>query len=132
MGFWLARRWLLVHVKMYVAGLGTPDPCNLIRDCLHSHLFDPRSVSYSDVMLQIDIAHQKLSELAKDTPALRRQHLLDLCKAADDRGDSACSTIILEILTREQERKNGIGLITPLDHHKEAIPLQSVFNLAQL
>jgi hypothetical protein len=47
----------------------------------------------------------KISELAKDDPALRRQHLLDLHKAADDRGDSACSIIILEILTREHERK---------------------------
>ena len=27
-GFWLARRWLLACVKMYVTGLGTPDPCN--------------------------------------------------------------------------------------------------------
>ncbi len=31
-GFWLARHWLLVHVKMYLTGIGTPDPCNLIRD----------------------------------------------------------------------------------------------------
>ncbi len=104
-GFWLARRWLLAHMKMYVAGLGTPDPHNLIRDCLHSHHFEPRSVSHSDVMIQIKIAYQKLSELAKDTPALCGQHLLDLRKAVDDRGDSARSTIILEILTHEQERK---------------------------
>jgi hypothetical protein len=102
-GFWLARRWLLARVKMYVAGLGALDPCSLIRDCLRSCHFDPRSVSHSDVMIQIEIAHQKLSELAKDAPALHCQHLLDLRKAVDDRGDSACSTIILEILTREQE-----------------------------
>jgi hypothetical protein len=95
-GFWLAWRWLLARVKMFVAELGTPDPCNLIGDCLRSHLFDPRSVSHSNVMIQIEIAHQKLSELAKDTPALCHQHLLDLLKAADDRGDSACSTIILD------------------------------------
>ncbi len=36
---------------------------------------------------------------------LRPQHLLDLRNAADDRGHSVCSGIILEILTREQERK---------------------------
>jgi DNA-binding Xre family transcriptional regulator len=77
----------------------------LIRDCLRSHLFDPRTVSYSNVMIQIEITHKKLSELAKDAPTLRCQHLLDLCKAVDDRGDTAWSTIILEILTREQERK---------------------------
>ena len=104
-GFWLARHWLLAHVKMNVTGLGTPDPHNLIRDCLRSHLFDPRSVSYNDAMIQIEITHKKLSELAKDAPALRCQHLLDLRKAVDDRGDAAWSTIILEILTREQERK---------------------------
>jgi hypothetical protein len=104
-GFWLAWCWLLVCVKMYLAGIGTPDPCNLIRDCMRSRLFDPRRVSHSDVMIQIEIAHQKLSELAKDAPALCRQHLLGLRKDADDRGNFACSTIILEILTREHERK---------------------------
>jgi hypothetical protein len=103
--FWLTWRWLLVRIQRYIAGIGTPDPCNLIRDCMRSLLFDPRSVPHSNFMIQIEIAYQKLSELAKDAPALCRQHLLDLCKAADDRGDSARSTIILEILTREQERK---------------------------
>ncbi len=104
-GFWLARRWLLARGKMYVTGLGTLDPWNLIRDCLRSHLFDPRSVSYSNVMIQIEITYKKLSELAKDAPTLCRQHLPNLRKAADDRGDAAWSTIILEILTWEQERK---------------------------
>ena len=103
-GFWLVRCWVLVRVKMYVTGLGTPDPHNLIPDCLRSHLFDPRSVSHSNAMIQIEITHKKLSALAKDAPTLRRQHLLNLCKAADDRGDAAWSTIILEIRTREQER----------------------------
>ncbi len=51
------------------------------------------------------ITHKKLSELAKDAPTLHCQHLFDLRKAADDRGDTARSTIILEILTREQEKK---------------------------
>ena len=101
----MARRWLLARVKMYVTGLGTPDPCNLIHDCLHSHHFDPRIISYSNVMIQIEITPKKLSELAKDAPALHCQHLLDLHKAMDDRGDAARSTIILEILTQEQERK---------------------------
>ena len=127
-GFWLARRWLLARVKTYVTGLGTPDPCNLIRDCLRSHLFDPRTVSYSDVMIQIEITHKKLSELAKDAPTLCRQHLLDLRKAADDRGDTARSTIILEILTREQEQKSGIRLIIQLGHHGEVIHFQSASN----
>jgi hypothetical protein len=100
-GFWLARWWLLARVKTYVTELGTPDPHNLICDCLRSHLFDPRTVSYSDVMIHIENTHRKLSDLAKDAPTLCCQHLLDLCKAADDRGDAARSSIILELLTRE-------------------------------
>jgi hypothetical protein len=87
-GFWLSRRWLLARVKVYVMGLGPPNPCNLIRDCLRLHLFDPRCVSYSNVMIHTKIVHHKLLELAKDAPALRCQHLLDLQKAADERGDS--------------------------------------------
>ncbi len=68
-------------------------------------MFDPRHVSHSDVHIQIEIAHHKLSELAKDAPALRRQHLLDIRKAAEDRGDFNRSAIILEIHAREQEQK---------------------------
>ncbi len=56
-------------------------------------------------MIQIEIAHRRLSELAKDAPALRCQHLLDLQKAADDWGDFVWLGIILEILTQEQEWK---------------------------
>jgi hypothetical protein len=104
-GFWLSRRWLLAQVKVYVMGLAPPHPHNLIRVCLRSHLFDPRSVSHSDVMIQIEIAHCKLSELAKDAPALRCQHLLDIQKSAEDWSDSIRSAIKIEILTREQERK---------------------------
>ncbi len=64
-GFWLSRRWLLARVKVFVMGLGPPDPRNLIRDCLRAHMFDPRHVSHSDVLIQIEIAHHKLAELAK-------------------------------------------------------------------
>jgi hypothetical protein len=56
-------------------------------------------------MIQIKVAYRRLSELAKNELVLRCQHLLDLQKAADDRGDSVCSGIILEILTWEQEPK---------------------------
>jgi hypothetical protein len=68
-------------------GLGLPDPRNLIRDCLCTHMFGPRHVSHSDVLIQIEIAHHKLYKLAKDAPALPRQHLLDIRKAAEDQGD---------------------------------------------
>ncbi len=86
--FWLSRRWLLACGKIYVMGLGPPNPRNLIRDCLRLHLFDPRCISFSKVMIHTKIAHQKLLELAKDAPALCCQHLLDLQKATDKRGDS--------------------------------------------
>jgi hypothetical protein len=86
-------------------GLAPPNPQNLIRDCLRSHLFDPRSVSHSNIMIQIKIAYCKLSKLAKDAPAIRLQHLLDIQKSAEDWGDSSRSAIILEIITQEQERK---------------------------
>ncbi len=102
---WLSRRWLLARVQRFVLGQGPPDPCNLIRDCLRSHLFDPRLISHSKDMIHIHITQHQLSRLAKDAPTLCRKHLLDLQKAADEKGDSACSAIILEILTRDQERK---------------------------
>jgi hypothetical protein len=104
-GFWLSRQWLLARVRVFVMGLGPPDPRNPIRDCFHAHLCNPRYISHSDVMIQIKIAHCRLSELAKDAPALRCQHLLDLQKAADDWGHSFWLVIILEILTWEQEWK---------------------------
>ena len=104
-GFWLSRRWLLVRVKKFVLGLGPPDSQNLVRDCLRSHLFDPRMISHSEVMIHIQITQRQLWKLAKDGPELRRKHLLDLQKAADVKGDTTRSAVILEILTREQERK---------------------------
>jgi hypothetical protein len=104
-GFWLSRWWLLAQVKVFVMGLGSADPCNLIRDFFRTHLCNPRYISHSHVMIQIEVAQRRLSELEKKAPALRCQHLLDLQKAADDRGDSVCSGIILEILTWEQEQK---------------------------
>jgi hypothetical protein len=104
-GLWLSQWWLLARVQKFVLGQGPPDPRNLIQDCLRSHLFNPRLISHSKVMIHIHITQHQLLRLAKDAPTLRQKHLLDLQKAADEKGDSACSAIILEILTREQERK---------------------------
>ncbi len=64
-GFWLSGHSLLAHIKVYVMGLGPPNPSNLIRDCLHLHLLDPRCVSYSKVMIHTKVTHQKLLELPK-------------------------------------------------------------------
>ncbi len=62
-------------------------------------------ISHSEVMIHIQITQRQLWKLAKDGPELRRQHLLDLQKAAGVKGDTTHSAVILEILTREQERK---------------------------
>jgi hypothetical protein len=56
-------------------------------------------------MIHIQITQHQLLQLAKDAPTLRQKHLLDLQKAAGEKGDSACSSVILDILTCEQERK---------------------------
>ncbi len=106
------RGWFLVittmvrrKVRNYVLGNGSPDPRNLIQDCLCSHLFDPRLISHSDVMIHIQITQHQLYWLAKDASTLRQTHLMDLQKAAEEKGDSARAAVIVEILTREQERK---------------------------
>jgi hypothetical protein len=106
------RDWLLVITMVVtcksakiVLGQGPPDPCNLIRDCLRSHLFNPRLISHSKIMIHIQITQHQLLQLAKDAPTLHQKRLLDLQKAAEEKGDSACSAVVLEILTREQERK---------------------------
>jgi hypothetical protein len=104
-GFWLSGQWLLTRVKRIVLGLGTPDPCNLIRDYFRAHLFDPRSVSDSEVMIHIQIMQHQSSQLAKDTPALQCKHLLDLWEAADDCRDFTSLAVILEVLTHKQEWK---------------------------
>jgi len=56
-------------------------------------------------MIHIQITQHQLYRLAKDAPKLRRTHLMDLKKAAEEKGDTARASVILEILTREQERK---------------------------
>jgi hypothetical protein len=45
-------------------------------------------------------------KIGKRWSRAQQKHLLDLQKDAEDSGDSTQSSIILEILTREQERKN--------------------------
>ncbi len=59
-GFWLSRGWLLSRVQKFVLGQGPPDPCNMIQDCLRSHLFDPRLISHSKVMIHIQITQHQL------------------------------------------------------------------------
>jgi hypothetical protein len=68
-------------------------------------------------MIHIQITQHQLSRLAKDAPTLCQKHLLDLQKVAEEKGDLACSTVILEILTREQERKKWHQI-----NHKTRLP----------
>jgi hypothetical protein len=56
-------------------------------------------------MIHIQITQHQLSQLAKNAPTLCQKYLLDLQKAAEEKGDSARSAVILEILTCKQERK---------------------------
>jgi hypothetical protein len=123
-GFWLSRQWLLARVRKFVLGLGPPNPRNLVRDCLRSHLFDPRMILYSNVMIHIQITQQQLWTLAKDGPDLRRKHLLELHKAAEDREDSTQSSVILEILTREQEQKKWRHINYSTRSQKGGAPIQ--------
>jgi hypothetical protein len=40
-GIWLSRRWLLHRVRRWILGQGSPDPRNMIRDCLKLNIPDP-------------------------------------------------------------------------------------------
>ena len=56
-------------------------------------------------MIHTQITQHQLYRLAMDAPTLHRTHLLDLQKAAEEKGDKARAAVILEILTREHKRK---------------------------
>ncbi len=73
-------------------------------------------------MIHIQITQHQLSWLAKDAPTLRKKHLLDLQKAAEEKGDLACSAVILKILTCVQERKNSAISSTQPAHQEEEPP----------
>jgi hypothetical protein len=89
-------------------------------------------------MIQTNIAYHKLSELAKDAPALHCQHLFALQKATDNRWDSTCSAIILEILTQERKKWHRINYTTrppqggnPLTVHVQADPVVNQYDIKQ-
>jgi hypothetical protein len=62
-------------------------------------------------MKQIEIAHNKLLDLARMPLHYVGSISWTFKKAADNQGDSTRSGIILDILTWEQEQKNGTKLI---------------------
>ena len=51
------------------------------------------------------VADEEIRRLAKNAPALRRQHLLDLIKAAERNDDDVQAKAIMEILRREVQEK---------------------------
>jgi hypothetical protein len=42
-GIWLSRQWLLHRVRRWMLGQGSPDPRNMIKDCLKLNISDPRT-----------------------------------------------------------------------------------------
>jgi hypothetical protein len=112
-GIWLSRRWLLKRVQQWMQGTSTPDPRNMFRDCHRINIPDPREVSYDTICVQIVMSNTKISCLAKDAPALRRQHLQDLIEHAEEKLDTVRAQAILEILCREGQKKKWRRSITP-------------------
>jgi hypothetical protein len=72
-------------------------------------------------MIQIDIVHHELSDLAKDAPALCCQHLLDLQQAADDQGDPPTLASYWKSSPRSKNKKNGVVLTQQHAHHEAEI-----------
>ena len=63
-GIWLNRRWLLHRVHLWMLGLGTPDPCNMLRECLLLHLPDPRTLTFGSIIAQIMVTDQEIKQLS--------------------------------------------------------------------
>ena len=104
-GIWLSRRWLLKRVQQWMQGTGSPDPRNMFRDCYRMNIPDPREVSYDTICIHIALTNAEISRLAKDAPALRREHLLGLIEDAEEKSDTVRAQAILEILRREAQKK---------------------------
>jgi hypothetical protein len=104
-GIWLSRRSLLHRVRCWMLGQGSPDPHNMIRDCLKLNISDPRKSTYGTICAQIMVCDLKVKTLSKDAPALCQQHLLDIILSVEDSGDSNRTKEILKILQREAQKK---------------------------
>jgi hypothetical protein len=104
-GIWLGRRWLLHRVRCWMLGQSSPDPHNMIRDCLKLNISDPQTSTYGTICTQIMVCNLEVKKLSKDAPALRRQHLLDMISSVEDSGDSNRAKEILKILQREAQKK---------------------------
>ena len=104
-GIWLNRQWLLHQVRLWMLGVGCPDPRNMFRDCFRLNIPDPRTSTIGTICTQIMATEQEIARLSKDAPMLRRQHLLGLVQDAELQDDGARAKTILEILKREEMKK---------------------------
>ncbi len=77
----------------------------MFRDCYKMNLPDLCTLMYGSICSQILVADNEIRRLAKDAPALRRQHLLDLIKAAERNDDDVQAKAMMEILQREVQKK---------------------------
>jgi hypothetical protein len=97
-GIWLSRRWLLQRVHQLMEGYGPPDSRNMFRDCYRLNIPNPHGSTYETVCIQIVVTNNKIHRLAKDAPALCKQHLLDLIEEKEKDSDSIRAQAIVEIL----------------------------------
>jgi hypothetical protein len=67
-------------------------------DCYRLNIPDPRGSTYEMVCIQIVVTNNEIRRLAKDAPALRKQHLLDLIEEAEKDSDLIRAQAIVEIL----------------------------------
>jgi hypothetical protein len=79
-------------------GQGAPDPQNMFHDCYKMNFPDPCTLTYGSFCAQIMVADNEIRQLAKDAPALHRQHLLELIEAAERNDDNVQAKAIMEIL----------------------------------
>ncbi len=70
-GIWFSRQWLLHRVRRWMLGQGSPNPRNMIRDCLKMNIVDPRTSTYGTICAQIMVCDLEVKKSSKDAPALR-------------------------------------------------------------
>jgi hypothetical protein len=104
-GIWLSRYWLLHPVHLWMFGTGCPDPQNMFQECFWLHIQDNCTFTIGSVGAQIMVTEQEIKRLLKDAPALRCQHLLDLIQDAKTHDNMTRAKAILEILKREEQKK---------------------------
>jgi hypothetical protein len=65
-GIWLSQRWLLHRVRCWMLGRSSPDPHNMIRDCLKLNISDPQTSTYETICTQIMVCDLEVKKLSKD------------------------------------------------------------------